>query len=208
MKCWWLPCGGVVQVVASPRGSCKLHPQGQRWQPICRDQTEPTVKHKHRCFSLINTSFPPVNGCSSLKSIFDSSMIWPPKAVYGKLLYQWHGRDSVKIELVTSFHQRTCFLFFFSFIKGKVITNPSPCSLVSVAHLQATMCETISKWNHKGAAVPDGRLSAVWSCYIKTARCIPPFKSETNSYKVGADVDRLITTAESLWEKPISPVGS
>lgn len=35
----------------------KLHPQGQRWQTTSQDQTEPTVKHNHRCFALINTPF-------------------------------------------------------------------------------------------------------------------------------------------------------
>lgn len=46
---------------------CKLHPQGQRWQTTSRDQTGPTVKHKPRCFSLINTSsFPLVNTTARL----------------------------------------------------------------------------------------------------------------------------------------------
>lgn len=48
---------------------CKLHPQGQRWQTTSQDQTEPTVKHNHRCFSLINTPSPLV---ISLKCVLDS----------------------------------------------------------------------------------------------------------------------------------------
>ena len=53
-------CGGVAQVVASPEESvvCKActH-RGPRWQTTQGETRQnTTVKHKHRCFSLIITS--------------------------------------------------------------------------------------------------------------------------------------------------------
>lgn len=69
---WWLPCVGVVQVVARPKQSvvCERHPRGEKWQATSRAQTEPTVEHKRRCFSLIDTAFP--------SSQHDCSVICPP----------------------------------------------------------------------------------------------------------------------------------
>lgn len=99
LKCWWLLCGGVVQVVASPKKSavCEMHPQGQRCQTTSRDQEQPTIKPEHRCFSLISASFSLISNTAGLHKIFDNSLGKIAKC--SRLLSQWHGRNRVKTDL-------------------------------------------------------------------------------------------------------------
>lgn len=128
------------------RGKCSLHAgthRGPRWQTTQGETRQnTTVKHEHRCCSLIITSRQ--HNCTSLKRQTRKKCI----AASNKRL-NWS----------------TCFVPVLS--KGMAISSQSPCSSVSVVHLHATMCEAISKWNHKGGD------SSRWmsrsfsgSCYI------------------------------------------